>query len=80
MHGDALKVLVTAPPLGGAANDAVVELLARWLGVSRASLSIVRGHRGRDKIVEIASERPEALRAHIEEALQSLVDKEKRRG
>ena len=53
-HGDAWKVRVTAPPERGRANDAVLELLATTLALPRASVSLVSGHGGRDKIVELA--------------------------
>lgn len=43
-YGDGIRVAVTAPPEGGAANKAVVDLLAETLGVSRGQVSIVRGH------------------------------------
>jgi uncharacterized protein (TIGR00251 family) len=42
--GEALKVAVSRPPQRGAANDAVISLLAEALGVTRGSVSIVRGH------------------------------------
>jgi uncharacterized protein (TIGR00251 family) len=42
--GDALKVAVSKPPQGGAANAAVVALLAAALGVPDSSVRIVRGH------------------------------------
>jgi uncharacterized protein (TIGR00251 family) len=53
-HGDAWKVRVTAPPERGRANDAVVDLLSATFGVPRASVTLVSGHGGRDKIVELA--------------------------
>ena len=52
-HGDAWKVRVTAPPERGRANDAVLDLLAATLAVPRTSVSLVSGHGGRDKIVEL---------------------------
>jgi hypothetical protein len=42
--GQALKVAVAAPPEGGKANGAVVELLAHILGVRRADVAVVSGH------------------------------------
>ena len=44
---------VTAAPEGGKANDAVVALLAKRLGVAKGRVSIVRGHKSRDKTVLI---------------------------
>lgn len=51
--GDALKVAVSKPPSGGAANGAVVELLAKTLGVREAQVTIVAGHTSPRKEVEI---------------------------
>jgi uncharacterized protein (TIGR00251 family) len=53
LHGDALKVRLAAPPVDGAANAALVELLAEALGVSRRSVRIVAGALSRGKIVEV---------------------------
>lgn len=53
-HGDGWKVRVAAPPERGAANDAVVALLARTLGVPPRAVRLVSGHGARDKIVELA--------------------------
>jgi uncharacterized protein (TIGR00251 family) len=52
-HGDAWKVRVAAPPEHDRANDAVVQLLADTLAVPRAAVTVVSGHTGRDKIVEL---------------------------
>ena len=51
--GDRLRVAVTAPPVDGAANAAVIEALAAAFGVRRAAVSIVRGETGRRKTVRI---------------------------
>jgi len=52
-HGEAWKVRVAAAPERGAANDAVLDLLADALGVERRRLALVAGRTGRDKIVEV---------------------------
>jgi uncharacterized protein (TIGR00251 family) len=43
LHGDALKVALKAPPVEGAANAALVALLARHLGVGKRDVSVVAG-------------------------------------
>ena len=50
----ALLVRLNAPPVDGAANDALIELLAERLGVARRNVRIVSGDRGRQKRVSIA--------------------------
>jgi uncharacterized protein (TIGR00251 family) len=59
--GDRLRVAVTAPPVDGAANAAVIEALAEAFGVRRAGVSIVRGTTGRRKTVRIAGATRAAL-------------------
>jgi uncharacterized protein len=48
-----LKARLTAPPVDGAANDALVALLAQRLGLPKRSISIAHGATSRQKIVEI---------------------------
>lgn len=58
-----LKVRVSAPPVDGAANAALVAFLAKTLGRSRSSLKIVSGETARLKLVEIADLADEDLAA-----------------
>ena len=53
MHGDAIKVRLAAPPVDGAANEALVELVAGSLGVARRAVRIVSGSSSRAKTVEV---------------------------
>lgn len=53
VHGDAIKVRVHAPPVDGAANAAVIEVIAAALGVPRRAVRIVSGESSRSKIVEV---------------------------
>jgi hypothetical protein len=50
----ALLVRLAAPPVEGAANDALIEFLAERLGVTRRAVRIVSGERGRQKRVAVA--------------------------
>lgn len=51
--GGALKIRIAAPPVDGAANDALVEFLADALGVAKSAISIRSGETGRRKIVRV---------------------------
>lgn len=53
MLGDALKLEVTAAPVGGAANAEVEALVAELLGVAPRDVSVVAGAGARCKVVEI---------------------------
>ena len=53
VRGNALVVRVTAPPVGGAANESVRRLLAKACGVAPSRVTVVRGERGRDKVVRL---------------------------
>ena len=66
-HGDALRVAVKAPPVGGKANAACVEALAEAFGVERRDVEIHTGARGRRKRVRVTGE----TRA-LEEKLQKM--------
>ena len=54
LQGVALKLRVTAPPVDGLANEAMVELLSKALEVSRRNVCIVSGHSSRTKVVEVS--------------------------
>jgi hypothetical protein len=62
VHGDALKVRLTAPPVDGAANAALIELLADLLAVSRNAVRIVAGEHARGKVVEVVGVDAESVR------------------
>lgn len=58
----ALVVRVTAPPVEGRANDAVVALLADALGLPRSAVRVERGATGRTKILSVPREAEAAVR------------------
>ncbi len=53
VQGDVLRVKLTAPPVEGAANAALIEFLARQLDVRRSAVSIVGGNRSRSKLIRV---------------------------
>lgn len=63
--GDELKVRLAAPPVDGAANEALIRLLADALHVPRAAVTIVGGLSSRSKIVRVAGISPAAAGAAL---------------
>jgi len=53
-RGDAVLVRLSAPPVDGAANDELIELLAATLHVPKRAVAVVQGHRIRTKRVAVA--------------------------
>jgi uncharacterized protein (TIGR00251 family) len=52
--GDRLRVSVTAPPVDGKANEAVIEAVAAAFGVRRRDVTIEHGETGRRKTLRVA--------------------------
>ena len=53
-RGDALLVRLQSPPVEGAANEELIEVLARALQVPKRAVTIVAGDRSRQKRVRVA--------------------------
>jgi uncharacterized protein (TIGR00251 family) len=51
LYGDRLRVRLTAPPVGNAANEALVRLIAKAARIAPSRVRIVLGERGRSKVV-----------------------------
>ena len=64
-HGGMLRVKVTAPPVDGAANEALIKLLAGKLGCARSQVTIVRGVSSREKVVRVEGLSVEAILEHL---------------
>jgi uncharacterized protein len=65
VHGGALKVALTVPPVEGRANAALVQLLAKALGIPRRQLRIVAGDRSRNKTLEVMGVDGDTVRARL---------------
>ena len=63
--GEALKIAVSKPPQDGAANRAVVKLLADGLGLPEAAVTIVRGHSNPRKEALVAGLTVEQLTSRL---------------
>jgi uncharacterized protein (TIGR00251 family) len=55
LHGDELKVAITAPPVDGKANTHIIKFLAKQFGVAKYQVKIVKGELSRHKVIEIES-------------------------
>jgi len=69
LHGDALKLKLTAPPVEGKANKACIEILSEALGVPKTSIEIISGHSSRQKNIRItcSARQTPLLRKGLEE-------------
>jgi uncharacterized protein (TIGR00251 family) len=63
--GDALKLSLTAPPVEGRANQAVIEFFAELFEIPRSSVTIASGETSRNKVVRIAGLTKAAVAARV---------------
>lgn len=54
MDNNVLKVKLTSPPVEGAANEQLIEVLAEELKVKRSQVRVIRGQSSKRKVVEIS--------------------------
>jgi uncharacterized protein (TIGR00251 family) len=65
VHDGALKIALTAPPVEGEANLALVAFLAKQLGVPKRDVQIVQGATGRQKLVAVRGTTVARVRALV---------------
>ncbi len=65
-----VRIRVSAPPLEGKANSALVKFLSKVLGVNRSRVEIVAGEKGLDKILSIIDMNAE----QVEEKIQCWIE------
>jgi uncharacterized protein (TIGR00251 family) len=63
--GNALKVRVTAPPVEGAANKALIELLAEQLRIRKSQIEIVAGQTSQHKMISIVGLSPSEVEKRL---------------
>lgn len=64
-HNGALKIKITAPPVDGKANAALVDFLSDVLDLPKRQIEILKGETGRNKSVEILGLSEEDLRQRL---------------
>ncbi len=64
-HGDVLKIRLAAPPVEGAANDALIAFLAAALGLRKRDVSLVGGLRSRRKLIHLQGVDAQAVAARL---------------
>jgi len=68
-YGDAIKIQIHAPPTDGAANAALIALLAGALAVPRAAIRIAHGVHSRRKLIEVRCSDPAECHRRLEAVL-----------
>ena len=63
--GDALKLALTAPPVEGKANQAVIEFLADFFDIPRSSVTIASGAASRRKVIRISGASLQSLKERL---------------
>lgn len=53
-YRDGIKIRITAPPIEGKANQALIRLLAKEFSVTPSQVQIIKGHRSREKTLSIS--------------------------
>ena len=64
-EGETLRAWLTAPPVDGAANAALVALLAERLGIPKRAVTLLRGETAREKLISIEGVSGETLRQRL---------------
>ncbi|MDR2461036.1 MAG: DUF167 domain-containing protein [Deltaproteobacteria bacterium] len=52
-YGDELKISLSAPPVDGKANSALIKFLARILGLKSSQITLAHGQTSRSKLINI---------------------------
>ena len=53
LENNKIRVWVNAPPVDGAANDAIIKLFSKVLKIAKSKIEIIKGHSSREKTLRI---------------------------
>lgn len=70
VHGDELKVAITAPPVDGQANSHLIKFLAKQFKVAKGKIEIEKGELGRHKQIKI--HQPQRIPEQVAELIKEL--------
>lgn len=71
IHGNSLKLAITAAPVDNQANMAVIRFFAKLLDLPKTAISIRKGAQGRSKLLALQTISAEQVRAVVESQLHS---------
>lgn len=66
VHGDRLKIRITAPPVDGKANEHLIKCLSKLFKVPKTDIEILQGELGRQKTLRIKQPKTFPEAAHIQ--------------
>lgn len=72
LHGGALKIALTAPPVENAANTALLSFLATLLHLPRTSFALISGAKSREKRIRITCPEPQTLVRRLQEVCPAV--------
>jgi uncharacterized protein (TIGR00251 family) len=65
LHGGAVKIALSAPPVDGKANEALIAFVAEKVGLPRARVSLVSGAANRSKVLRVTGKSAAEVRAAL---------------
>jgi hypothetical protein len=71
--GDALKVSLTAPPVDGKANQAVIEFFSSIFKIPRSSITIASGETSRLKLIRISGVDKATMEQQLKDSVGFLI-------
>lgn len=70
LHGEAVKICVTAPPVDGKANKAVIAFLSNFFNIPKSSVTLIKGAQSRSKRFLLAGPTLAEVKQLVEDAHQ----------